>query len=315
MQRGSRVPVQTPAVLASAPVSALSRNGTLFALAAYTAWGFAPLYWKQLSRFDATHLIAHRILWSLAFALLLCALARQLSPFLSVLRRGRRAALVACGLLLGLNWWIFIWAVNHDRIIDTSLGYYLTPLLSVALGMLVFGERLTRRQAIAVALAAAGVAVMAWDFGQLPWISLALGGSFAAYGVLRKWVDAGSLVGFLLEMTVLALPALLFLSTSNSEIALPHTREIPTETLLWLAGCGVVTAFPLLCFASAAKRLPLSAVGIFQYLAPSLSLLLAVFLYEEPFTPTHGVTFALIWSALLLYSSESLWLAPQTRSG
>jgi len=286
-------------------MSALSRNGALFALAAYTAWGFAPLYWKQLARFDATHVIAHRILWSLAFAFLLCFVLRQGAALGAVLRGRHRFVLVASGLLLGCNWWIFIWAVNHDRIVDTSLGYYLTPLLNVALGMLIFGERLTRVQALAVGLAAAGVAFMAWELGELPWISLALGASFALYGVLRKWVDAGSLVGFLTEMAVLSLPAALFLTTSAGEISLLRGREIPAETLVWLAGCGIVTAFPLLCFASAARRLPLSAVGIFQYLAPSLSLLLAVFLYEEPFTSTHGVTFALIWSALVLYTTES----------
>jgi chloramphenicol-sensitive protein RarD len=229
----------------------------------------------------------------------------------------QRVMLVGSGLLLGTNWWVFIYAVNTDRIVDTSLGYYLTPLLNVAIGVLLFGERLVRAQQVAVVLAAAGVAYMAWDFGRLPWISLTLGGSFALYGALRKSTTIPSLGGLLVEAAVMSLPSLAYLlwvgpggSTADAAIdAWPLGRPG------LVVACGLITAFPLVCFGSAAKRLPLSAVGIFQYIAPSLSLGVAVWLYDEAFTVAHGITFGLIWCALALYTWDGFVRVRRLQAG
>jgi len=287
------------------PSPPLSRAGSLYALLAYTTWGFAPIFWKQLDQIEATELLAYRSLGSLSLATLLIVSLGQWSQLRSSLQSRRQQwLLLGSSLLLGCNWWIFIWAVNNDRIVDTSLGYYLTPLLNVALGMAIFRERLSRPQALAVALAAAGVAYMAWDLGRLPWISLALGFTFAAYGLLRKWCEVSSLGGLVVEAGLLAGPALGYLAQReiSGQGALSRLGELPAGTLGLLAGTGLVTAFPLVCFASAARRLPLSALGLFQYLAPSLSLGVAVWLYAEPFTRAHAITFGLIWCALALFS-------------
>jgi chloramphenicol-sensitive protein RarD len=289
----------------SEPDDGLSRSGILFALGAYVSWGFTPIFWKQLVDVPATEILAYRIVGALGISAGLVFATGQGAALRDVLRSRRQLLmLVASGLLLGVNWWVFIYAVNTDRIVDTSLGYYLTPLLNVAIGVLLFGERLERAQKIAVALAAVGVAYMAWDFGRLPWISLTLGISFAFYGAIRKSSPVTSLGGLTVETGALLLPSLAYLVWGGEGHG-ASDAALPTWTLgrpgLVLA-CGLLTAFPLGCFASAARRLPLSAVGIFQYIAPSLSLGVAVGLYGEPFTRVHAITFALIWCALALYT-------------
>ena len=297
--------VATPSSTLTESSGGLSTAGSLFALAAYVSWGFTPIYWKQFDAVSATSILAYRILAALVLAWVLVVVTRRLEELQIALRAKRqRWLLLGSGLLLGCNWWIFIYAVNTDRIVDTSLGYYLTPLLNVAIGLMVFRESLSRSQRIAVGLAAAGVAYMAVDLGRLPWISLALGGTFAVYGALRKYGQVSSLGGLLVECGVLLGPALGYLVWSEVAGfgAVTALRGLPAGTLVLLSACGLVTAFPLVCFASAARRLPLSAVGIFQYIAPSLSLGLAVWLYNEPFTATHAVTFTLIWGALALYT-------------
>ncbi len=286
-----------------------SGSGSLFAIAAYGLWGFAPIYWKQLEAVPATEVLAYRVIGSLIFAALLLPSQGGLEPLRAALRPARARWLVtASALLLGCNWWLFIWAVNTDRILDTSFGYYLTPLVNVAIGLTVFRERLGALQWVAVALAATAVGYLAWDLGGLPWISLALGGSFALYGALRKYGDASSIGGFVAEMAVLVVPAAAYLALryATGEGALQHLDTLPPGMPGLLAGVGVVTATPLLCFASAAKRLPLTTVGFFQYIAPTLSLGVAIWLYSEPFTRTHAISFALIWSALCFYTWDSL---------
>jgi chloramphenicol-sensitive protein RarD len=286
----------------------LSTSGVLFALAAYAAWGFTPIYWKQLEALGASEIIAHRVLGSLLLVGVVLLLLRQYGALRVSLSHPReRRLLLASAVLLAINWWIFVWAVNTNQIVETSLGYYLTPLLNVAFGMGLYRERLSRPQAIAVGLAAAGVFYMAYDFGRLPWLSLALGVTFALYGVLRKATTVSSIGGLGVECCVMAIPALVYLwrLEASGSGTLLRLEEFPPLTLPLLLGCGVVTAFPLVCFASAARRLPLTAIGFFQYIAPSLSLGVAVWLYDEDFTVTHGVTFGLIWAALALYSWES----------
>jgi len=305
-----------PAVTTPVPSpGGLSRSGVGFALAAYLAWGVAPIYWKQLVAVDSLDVIAHRSLWSALLAAGLVVATGRLRELRDVFRGRTPLALVASASMLLVNWWIFVWAVQNGRILDTSLGYYLNPLLNVAFGMLFFRERLTRAQWFAVGLASLAVAWLAWDLGSLPWISLALGGSFAIYGVLRKWAPVSSITGFGFETGLLVLPCLAWLAVASGQGRDPWQQpELFTPAVLaLLAGGGVVTAFPLLCFASAARRLPLSVVGLFQYIAPSLALLTAVSLYDEPFTRAHGVAFALIWSGLAIFSWDGFLRAPRLR--
>jgi chloramphenicol-sensitive protein RarD len=295
-----------------------ARKGPLYATAAYLAWGFAPIYWKQLSALPAIEVLAYRILCAFVLTFVALIALRQLPHVIDSLKQPRQGALLAAsGLLIGVNWGIFIHAVNTEQIVDTSLGYFLAPLLNVALGVVIFRERLSPLRMFAVAMAAAGVAFLAYELGRIPSISLALAGSFAVYGVLKKWSTISPMGGLLAETGVLSAPAIGFLVLTRSE-ASAHFGSLTTTSLWFLLGSGIITAFPLICFASAARRMPLTTLGLFQYIAPSLSLILAVWLYGEPFTTAHTVAFSLIWSALALSSWEGFrvrQLAPEARSG
>lgn len=284
--------------------------GSVYALLAYTSWGVMPIYWKWLAAVAPFEILLHRIAGTALFAALLLTLARRWDEVGAILRHRRRLLpLLASALLIAVNWGIFIWAVQNGQIVATSLGYYLNPLANVALGLLLLRERLTRLQLVAVAVAAAGVAYFTAAAGGLPWISLVLAASFALYGLIRKTVAAGSLAGLAVETALLAPAALagIALLEARGAGALGSGALAVPETTGLLAA-GIVTALPLLWFASAARRLRLATVGLFQYLAPTLSLLCAVGLYGEPFTRAHGVAFGCIWLALGLYSFESLRL-------
>ena len=278
--------------------------GILFALLAYGTWGITPIYWKALGEVPPNEVLAHRVLWTVVCTGLLLTGMRRWPEVRAALRvRRERLALIACSVAIGLNWAIFLWAVAHDRILETSLGYYLNPLINVVLGLLILGENLSRRQALAMALAALGVLGLVVDHGGLPWVSLSLAGSFGLYGLAHKLTTVRPVPGLLVETGVLAPVALLFVGAATD----PAGGEMAhgTASVGWLlAGAGPVTAFPLLCFASAARRLPLSALGLLQYLAPTIALLLAVFLYDEPFTRAHAFAFSCIWLALALYTSD-----------
>ncbi|MEE8475492.1 MAG: EamA family transporter RarD [Myxococcota bacterium] len=283
-----------------------SGSGYLYALGAYCAWGMVPIYWKHLAALPASDLLAYRVLCSFVLAsLVLVGLGRFPELIKSLKRPKQSLLLLASGLIIGSNWGIFIYAVNSDRILDTALGYFLAPLLNVALGVALFHERLSRLRMFAVAMATVGVGYLAYGYGELPWISLVLAGSFGVYGVLKKWSGVSSLGGFQVETAVLSLPALGFLVANESEPWV-QLAAMSSSNLWLLASSGLVTAFPLVCFASAARRLPLSVVGLFQYISPSLSLGIAVWLYEEPFTSVHAVTFSFIWTALALSSWEEI---------
>jgi chloramphenicol-sensitive protein RarD len=284
--------------------------GACYALLAYTSWGVMPIYWKWLAAIAPHEILLHRIAGTALFAALLLTLARRWGEVREIVRHRRRLlALLGSALLIAANWGIFIWAVQHGQIVATSLGYYLNPLANVALGMLLLRERLSRLQLVAVAIAAAGVAYFTIAAGGLPWVSLALAASFALYGLIRKTVEAGSLAGLTVETALLAPAALvgILLLESRGAGALGAGTLGAAETVGLLAA-GIVTALPLLWFASAARRLRLATVGLFQYIAPSLALLCAVLLYGEPFTRAHAITFGCIWLALALYSFESLRL-------
>jgi chloramphenicol-sensitive protein RarD len=283
-----------------------SLRGVGHALLAYGIWGVAPVYWKVTAGFPARELLAWRVLASFVVALALVSLSRGWRDVWAVVRVPHAAAgVVGAAALIATNWLVFIYAVQTDRILATSLGYYINPLMNVGLGLVVLRERLSRAQTIAVGLASVGVAFQTWQLGALPWISLVLAGSFGLYGFLRKVAPAPPLAGFYLETAVLSpLACALLLRLEAARASTVLAAGIPV--VLLVAGSGLLTAAPLLAFASAAKRLPLGTLGMFQYLAPTIAFLLAIGLYREPFTTAHAVSFGCVWTALALVLWDSL---------
>jgi chloramphenicol-sensitive protein RarD len=280
--------------------------GVVYALLAYGTWGVLPVYWKLLAEVPLLEVLAHRVAGTVVFTAVLLAALRRTPELREALASPReRRALLASGALIAVNWGVFIWAVGVGRIVETSLGYYLNPIVNVLLGVAILGERLTRAQAIAAVLAAAGVGVMLVSHGTLPWIALVLAISFGLYGLMHKLTHVRAITALAIETGALAPLALGFLAL-GTEPAGGALREGPAVARALLLGAGPITALPLLWFGSAARRLRLSTLGLFQYLAPSLALLLAVFLYGEPFTRAHALAFLLIWSALALYTVDAL---------
>lgn len=280
---------------------ASTRDGIAAALGAYTLWGLVPIFFKQLGSVPALEIIAHRVVWSLLLVAALLLVAGRLPALWRAARDARllvRAALAAA--LVMTNWLVFVWAVNAGRILETSLGYFITPLVSILLGVAVLGERLRGRQWIAVGCAAIGVVLEAWRIGGLPWVSLALAATFGSYGLLRKQLPLDAAGGLLLE-TACAAPFafvyLLWLGDAGS-----FDRDF---SLAWLLiATGPVTAIPLLLFAIGARRLPLATLGFLQYVAPSLSFLVAIVLYGEALNLARLLAFAAIWAGLALYSAD-----------
>lgn len=285
------------------------RTGMIFAAASYVMWGLFPVYFKALQGIPPMEILLHRMVWSLVFLMLVLAWRRQWDWIRQVLRRPRvLAGFTASALLLAGNWFIYIWAVNNDRVVDASLGYFINPLVNVLLGFLLLRERLRPGQWGAVALAAGGVAWLTWQGGAVPWIALMLAGSFASYGLLRKTAALGALEGLSLETLLLfplALGYLGWLTLSGHNAFL----SAPVSTQWLLAAAGPITAIPLLLFAAGARRIPFSTLGLLQYIGPTLQLLLGVWLYHEPFSGARLVGFALIWAALAVYWLEGVWQA------
>lgn len=281
-------------------------RGAAFALAAFGFWGLNPLYFKLVDHVPMLEVLAHRVLWSVVFLAALIFVSRRWMVIRVALRDRRTLLLLLLStMVITANWLVYIWAMNVERVLETSLGYYINPLISVLLGVLVLGERLTLWQGVAVGLAALGVLNMALGVGHFPWVALSLALTFGLYALIRKTIKIESVDGLLVETSMLLPLALAFL------IGLAVTAEgnfrgaDPTLSgLLILA--GPVTALPLIWFTSAARRLKLSTIGFFQYIAPTCQFLLAVFLFDEPFTSGHLITFALIWTALLVFSLQSL---------
>lgn len=281
------------------------RLGVSAASGAFILWGLAPIFFKWISSVPAAEIIAHRILWAIP----------MLAGFLW-LRDGkgfwRRLALPARSIftlllsscLIAGNWWLFVWAVNNDQILATSLGYFVNPLIIVMLGFVFLQERLTRIQVAALAIAGTGTVYLAWYLGVAPWISLTLAISFGFYGLVRKKLGVGPMIGLLWETLLLCLPALAYLFWANQHSVLSFGHSgLRLDLLLILA--GLVTVVPLVWFNVAARHLPLSAIGLFQYLAPTMTFMLAVFVYNEPFTRGHAVAFICIWLALGMVSTET----------
>ena len=283
-----------------------ARKALLAGLGAYSFWGLVPLYFKLVAFAGADEIIAHRVLWSVGFLAIVLAL-RNRRNFLAHIAISRKvaAALMLSGALVAINWLVFVYAVNSGQVLSTSLGYFINPLVSVLLGTLVLRERMYGAQVIAVGLAAAGTLYLTVQVGQPPWLALALAFSFGLYGLVRKLTDVGPMVGLFWETLMMMPLALLWLlwTARHGEIVF---GSFGLARDLLLVGSGLVTVIPLVLFATAARGLPLITVGLMQYLAPSISFCLAVFLFREPFTIHHGVAFGAIWSALALYTG-AIW--------
>ena len=282
-------------------------TGILYAATAYALWGVFPLYFKSLQEIPPMEILLHRMVWSLVFVAVVLALRRQWAWLGDVVRRPKvLAGFAASALLLSCNWFIYIWAVNNGHVVESSLGYFINPLFNVLLGSLILRERLRPVQWGAVAIAAGGVAWLTWHGGALPWIALLLATTFALYGLLRKTAALGALEGLALETLLLfplAFGYLIVLSMEGQN----HFPAASTTSQLLLAAAGPITAIPLLLFAAGARRIPLSLLGLLQYIGPTLQLLLGVWLYHEPFGGARIAGFTLIWSALAIYTAEGLW--------
>ncbi|WDE05513.1 EamA family transporter RarD [Thalassomonas viridans] len=286
-------------------LSTEKRNGIVNAVSAYLMWGIAPLYFKLLTEVGADEILVHRVIWS-SLLLLLVVVAMKKWPQVRALLQEPKLILrlTLTALILASNWFLFIWAINNDHLLDASLGYYINPLLSVALGMIFLGERLRKWQKFAVLLAVIGVLIQLVILGSLPIVSLALAGTFGVYGLLRKKMQVDSFVGLLVESSLMVPIAALywgfFITSPTTDM---FNNSLSLNAILVLA--GVVTTAPLLCFTAAAKRLTLSALGFFQYIGPSIMFLLATLLYNEPLQTAKLTTFIFIWVALVLFSYDS----------
>lgn len=289
-------------------------TGAIYAALAFAIWGIFPLYFRQIAHVPSGEILAHRIIWSLVFVVVALSLRRQWGWLKPVLRQPKvLAAFTASALLLSVNWLTYIWAINNGHVIDASLGYFINPMVNVLLGYTVLHERLRRMQWVALALAAGGVLWLTLQAGNLPWIALALAGSFGAYGLLRKVATLGALEGLTLETLLLAPIAVVVLGVwmFNGSSTFP-APDVPTNA--WLIAAGPITAIPLLLFAAGARRISLTTLGLLQYIGPTIQLALGLWVFHEPFSATRLMGFALIWLALALYSAESWWHGRSQRS-
>lgn len=285
-------------------------KGVLYGIGAYALWGFFPIYWKLLHSVSALELIGHRIAWSFLMLLLVVLLTRQWISFRAALTKQTFQIYSIASLLIGGNWLMYVWAVNAGHIVETSLGYFINPLLSVLLGLIILREKLRPAQWIPVILAFIGVTYLTITFGRLPWIALSLAFTFGFYGLVKKLAPLSSLHGLTLETGILFLPALAYMLylELNGTAAFLQTGLVPD---LLMIGAGAVTTIPLLMFASAAKQIPLTMIGVLQYLAPTIQFLIGVFVYREPFDRTRLVGFSIVWLALIIFWVENL-LASRT---
>ena len=286
-------------------MTALSnRGGFVAAAAAYFIWGLFPLYWRLLASVPSAQLLAHRVAWCAVVVWLFLLLRRDGAWWRGITPRlwGMLAASAVC---ISFNWGVFIVGINTGHVLDTSLGYFITPLVNVLCGVVLLRERLNLLQWAAVTCAGAGVAWMAWQLGSLPWIALVLAFSFASYGLIRKFTPVDAVHGLAVESLILLLPSILFLLWRESLGDGVFLREAVHLDVLMAVG-GSVTALPLVLFAYGARRVPLTLLGFLQYLAPIVSMLIAVFVFHEPFGYVQKVTFACIWLALVLFSTDAL---------
>jgi len=290
-------------------------RGIWYAVGAYAAWGVLPVYWKWLHTVPAIQLISHRIIWSFVLLAIILSITRQWKSFRAA-TRSRRVLLIylAAAALLSVNWLTYVWAVNAGFIVETSLGYFINPLLSVLMGVIFLRERLRPWQWLPIGLATAGVLYLTFAYGSLPWIALTLAFSFGLYGLVKKTAPLGSLYGLALETGLLFLPAVGFLIYVETTGQGAFLHSGPVADVL-MVGAGLITTVPLLMFASAAQRIPLSLVGVLQYIAPSLQFLIGVLIYREPFDQARIVGFSIVWVALALFWLEGFLARRRLRVG
>jgi chloramphenicol-sensitive protein RarD len=277
-----------------------------YTIAAFFLWGILPLYWKALKQVPSSQILAHRILWSFVFVVLILTVTKRIYRIRSAIAsRRNRVYFIASAFTIGINWFVYIWAVNAGFVVETSMGYFINPLVSVLLGIVFLREKLRFWQVISVMLAFSGVLYLTLNYGKLPWITLSLAFSFGTYGLLRKTSHADSLVGLFFETAYLSPLALAYLLLRGLQGSGAFGTVSPLLHIL-LVSSGIVTAVPLIWFAHGARRIPLSTVGFTQYLAPTLQLFLGVVVFQEPFTSVHLISFSLIWVGLALYSLSHL---------
>lgn len=280
-----------------------SKNGVIYAVAAYMLWGVLPIYWKLFKGVSPMHVLANRILWAFVFMAIWLAVTGKFGDFLSAFKVRHNITLIfAASVLIAVNWGVFIWAVGDGRILETSLGYYINPLIAVALGIIIFKEKLNKFQVVSIVLAFIGIMVRSLGLGAFPWVSLTLAFSFGIYSAIKKYVPVSSAIGLAVETAMLFPLALGFII--YEEITGKGTFFNPTvsaSNIILLILSGAITAIPLLLFAKGAKRLKLSTVGFIQYIGPSLMLMTGVFIYGEKFNTSVAVSFVFIWAACLVY--------------
>lgn len=290
----------------SGPQTGDSPRGFAFALTAYVLWGFLPFFMKAVAHIPSSEVVAHRIIWSVPLAGLVLVWLGRTSEIKTALRSPRMLAMATLtAVLITINWGIYVWAIGAGRAIETALGYYINPLFSIFLGAVLLKERLDTAQMVAIGLAACAVAILAFDAGGLPWVSLGLCFSWGFYAFFRKTLPIGPNQGFFLEVLLLSVPALGYVIWLEST-GQGHFGDTGMSDVLWLLACGIVTAIPLMIYANGAKLLRLSTIGIMQYIAPTMIFIIAVFVFGEPFGTTKLLAFVLIWAALFIYSGSML---------
>ncbi|MDD2922923.1 MAG: EamA family transporter RarD [Anaerolineales bacterium] len=280
------------------------KKGIIYGIGAYVFWGFFPLYWKLLKSVPAIQLIGHRIIWSFLLLLVVVAITKKWTDFRAIVNAKILRIYAIASILIGANWLMYVWAVNSNYIVETSLGYFINPLISVMLGVIFFKERLRIAQWIPVALAALGVIYLTYVYGRLPYIALSLALTFGLYGLVKKLSPLGSLYGLTIETGILFIPALAYLIFTESAGTAAFLHASLASDLLMI-GAGLVTTIPLLMFASAARSIPLWVVGLLQYIAPTIQFLLGVFVYKEPFSHNQLTGFGMVWFALAIFLVEN----------
>lgn len=286
------------------------KQGIFFGLAAYILWGILPVYWKTLELVSSFEILSSRFMWSCVFVFLLIIFqkkwllfAKEVKQVFSNVKTG--AAMVAAGIIISFNWGTFIWAVNNGHIVETSMGYYINPLVSILFAVVFLRERLDKMQLAAITCAFIGVASMVYSFGKIPWVSLTLAFTFALYGLLKKILPVSALTSIMLE-TLLITPLALVYEYSLWQQGVSFYVSGNLQVIMMLTGAGIVTAIPLLLFTAGARLLPLKIIGFLQYISPTLTLLIGVFVYNEAFTASHLLAFGWIWAALLLFIVSQL---------
>ena len=283
----------------------MQNTGLICAVSAYIIWGVVPIFWRELDHVNSGEIVAHRMVWSSLMVTLLILLMRQWQDLRSLVKnRAMMLRLFLSSILISINWGIYIWAVNDERIIEGSMGYFINPLINVLFGLLFFGETLRRNQGIAIGVAAIGVAYLVVAHGEVPWVALTLALTFACYGAVKKAVAVPATHGMAIETGLLLLPALAYIAYLDFNSAAEFSKDLQTDIFLILG--GLVTLTPLVLFAFAAQKISMTALGMSQYIGPTLQLLIGVFLYNEAFGSERQFAFGCIWLALIIYSFDQL---------